>query len=213
MKQNSTTRFALIRHGKTEWNQKKLIQGQEDSPLTPEGKTEAELWGHALKGVHFGRILTSDLGRALETATLINQSLDVTLVKDSRLREQDWGRWTGKTVAQLEKEDNKRLTREVDAGWKFCPPGGENRFRVLERSQEALRAAAENWKGERILLVTHEGVIKCLIYHLVGRRFLPSEPPLIRGNHIHWLYHDAVGIGIDRINVQLDQSSSDPSHK
>ena len=200
---NLITRFALLRHGKTEWNQKKRIQGQKDSPLTPEGRNEAKRWGHTLKGVHFERILTSDLGRALETATLINQTLEVPLVQDARLREQDWGSWTGKTLAQLKKEETRRLAREVNAGWEFCPPGGEDRCRVLERSQEALRTASKDWSGGKILVVTHEGVIKCLLYHLAKRQFLPSEPPLIRGKHIHWLYHDEVGIGLDRINVRL----------
>ena len=96
---NSITRFALLRHGKTEWNQKKRIQGQEDSPLTAEGRTEAGQWGLKLKDVLWNRVLTSDLGRAMETATLINQVLKVPLFQDSRLREQDWGKWTGKTRA------------------------------------------------------------------------------------------------------------------
>ena len=213
VKHNSITRFALLRHGQTEWNRKKRIQGQEDSPLTPEGKKEAESWGHALKDIHFDRILTSDLGRALETASLINQALEVPLVKDFRLREQDWGRWTGKTLAQLRKEENKRLSYEVEAGWKFCPPGGEDRYRVWQRGQEALQIATKNWKGDKILLVTHEGVIKCLIYHLEGRKFLPSEPRLIRGNRIHWLYHDEMGMGIDRINVRLIHSGNALSRK
>lgn len=199
--QNPITRFALLRHGKTEWNQTKRIQGQEDSPLTPEGRHKAGQWGDTLKDVHWDRILSSDLGRALETATLINQALGVPVVQDARLREQDWGRWTGKTLTQLKAEDKRRLTEQVDAGWNFCPPGGEDRCSVLNRSQGALLSAAKNWIGETMLVVTHEGVIKSLIYHLSGRKFLPSEPPLIRGNHIHWLYHDNAGIRIFKINA------------
>jgi probable phosphoglycerate mutase len=123
------------------------------------------------------------------------------MVQDSRLREQDWGRWTGKTLTQLKEKDKQRLTEQVNAGWNFCPPDGEDRCSVLERSQAALLSAGENWAGETILVVTHEGVIKSLVYHLSDRKFLPSEPPLIRGNHIHWLSHDNAGIGIIKINA------------
>ena len=197
----SITRFALLRHGKTEWNQKKRIQGQEDSPLTPEGRREAGKWGLILKDVPWNRILTSDTGRAIETAALINQALKVPLVKDSRLREQDWGKWTGETLAQLKERDGRLLEEQVGAGWRFCPPGGEDRNSVLERSREAIRTAAEIWTGETILVVTHEGVIKCLVYHLTGREFLPSEPSIILENTIHWLYYDDTGLGIIEINA------------
>ncbi len=205
--QNPITRFGLLRHGKTEWNQTKRIQGQKDSPLTPEARHKADQWGNVLIGVGWDRIISSDLGRAVETATLINQSLRVPMVQDSRLKEQDWGRWTGKTLTQLKEKEKQRLTEQVNAGWNFCPPGGEDRCSVLERSQAALLFAGTNWAGETILVVTHEGVIKSLIYHLSGRKFLPSEPPLIRGNHIHWLSYDNAGIGIIKINA-LDLSKN-----
>jgi probable phosphoglycerate mutase len=102
---------------------------------------------------------------------------------------------------QLKEKEKERLTEQINAGWNFCPPGGEDRCSVLERSQTALMSAGENRAGETILVVTHEGVIKSLVYHLSGRKFLPSEPPLIRGNHIHWLSHDKTGMGIIKINA------------
>ena len=207
-RQKPMTRFALLRHGKTEWNQKKRIQGQKDSPLTVKGRNEAGQWGLILKDIRWNRILTSDLGRAMETAALVNQTLKVPLSKDPRLREQDWGKWTGKTVSQLKEKDSRRLEEQINAGWLFCPPGGEDRNMVLERSREAIQTAAETWTGETILVVTHEGVIKCLIYHLNGREFLPSEPSLIRENTIHWLCYGDTGLKIDQINVQLTQKGA-----
>lgn len=160
-----------------------------------------------MKGVRWDRILSSDLGRAVETAILINQTLAVPVVQDARLREQDWGEWTGKTLTQLKEEDNQRLTEQVDAGWRFCPPGGEDRYSVLRRSQDALLEAAKKWVAETILVVTHEGVIKSLVYHLSGRKFLPSEPPLIGGDHIHWLSHENAGIRLIEVNA-LDLSKT-----
>ena len=72
--QNYTTRFALMRHATTIWNQKKLIQGWLDSPLAPEGEEQARQWGRVLSRYTWDRILVSSKGRALQTAGIINGS-------------------------------------------------------------------------------------------------------------------------------------------
>jgi len=195
------TRFALLRHAETEWNQHKRIQGQNNSPLTPEGEIQARQWGQLLKAYRWSRIIASDAGRALETTALLSTSLKVPVIHDSRLREQDWGQWTGKTVAQLKKEVPRFLAEMVAAGWRFCPPGGEDRNAVWKRSQSALKDADQKWPGEKILVVTHEGVIKCLVYRLCGRQFLPTEPPFLFSNHLHWLIHDREGLRLEEINA------------
>jgi probable phosphoglycerate mutase len=196
------TWFGLLRHARTAWNEEKRIQGQNDISLTPEGRFQAREWGRHLIQYRWDRIITSDARRALETAGLVNISLRVPLVHDGCLREQNWGRWTGKTVAQLKEEVPQLVAEQERAGWKFCPPGGEDRNTVWERSQRALQGARGKWPGERILVVTHEGVIKCLIYRLCGRQFLPSEPSLIRSHHFHWLVYDREGLRLEGINAQ-----------
>lgn len=200
-KEYFTTQFALLRHEKTQWNQDKRIQGQSNSPLTPEGRIRAKEWGYLLKAQWWNRIITSDLGRALETAVLVNLSLQIPLIHDARLREQNWGQWTGKTLEQLKEEDPLLLAHQESAGWDFCPPGGEDRNMVWERSQAALKAATTKWPGEKILVVTHEGVIRCLVYRLYGRQFLPGEPTLLLPDHLHWLFRDMAGLGAAKINA------------
>jgi len=196
------TQFALLRHEKTQWNRDKRIQGQSNSPLTPEGKIRAKKWGKLLKPYPWNRIITSDLTRALETAGLVNISLQIPLIHDPRLREQDWGQWTGKTLQQLKKDNPQVLAYQERAGWNFCPPEGEDRNMVWERSQAALKTAVKKWPGEKMLVVTHEGVIKCLIYRLLGRRFLPTEKPVIRSHRLHWILHEGEGFRLGQINDQ-----------
>jgi probable phosphoglycerate mutase len=196
-----TTRFGLIRHAQTQWNREKKIQGHYDSPLTNEGQRQAEKWGGLLNTVSWDRIIASDTGRAFETATRINTFLQISLTSDKRLREQNWGQWTGKTVREIKRDEPQVLAKQIRAGWKFCPPDGEDRGSVSERSQDALREAAGRWSGETILIVSHEGVIKSLIYHLSGRKFLPEEPPLIKPMHLHWLLHDPEGLRIGELNA------------
>ena len=201
IKSNDITRFGLIRHAQTVWNQEKRIQGHSDSPLTADGERQASSWGQSLSQFPWDRILASDTGRALATAERINADLKIPLAIDSRLREQDWGQWVGKTVTQIEAEAPQVLDNQINAGWDFCPPGGESRHSVLKRSQKALQEAAERYPGDILLVVTHEGVVKSLIYHLCGRKFLPGEPAMLKSNQLHWLVYNKNRLKLEKINA------------
>ena len=198
---NNTTRFGLVRHAETLWNRERRIQGQSDSPLTSKGKKDADKWGRQLSRFSWDCIIMSDAGRAVETATRINHHLQAPMDSDPRLREQDWGQWTGQIITQIETEASERLPDERKTGWHFCPPGGEDRMSVWRRSQIALNEAAARWRGDTLMIITHEGVIKSLIYQLAGHNFLPGEPALIKPYHLHWLVHTGQAIKIDQLNA------------
>jgi len=195
------TRFALLRHAETEWNREKRIQGQQDAPLTSYGRQQAQRWGLALAHYELDHMITSDLGRASLTGTLINLNLDLPRSEEPRLREQDWGRWAGLNFSDLLKV--KELRAQEKMGWHFRPLEGESRLEVLERSRQALVDAANRLKGKRVLVVTHGGVIKCLLYRLFRRDFLPEEPPLLEPYRLHWLSYDSRGFQIDRLNEEI----------
>jgi probable phosphoglycerate mutase len=201
MTNNKITRFGLVRHAETFWNREKRIQGQSDSALTENGKKDADNWGRRLSRFSWDCILMSDSGRAVETAVRINHHLQLSVESDPRLREQDWGRWTGRIITQIETEVSDRLQEKHMQGWKFCPPGGEDRLSVWHRSHSALTEAAHRWRGDTILIVTHEGVIKSLIYHLSGRHFLPDEPALLKSYNLHWLIFSNNVLRIEKINA------------
>ncbi len=195
------TRFGLVRHAETFWNRERRIQGQSGSPLTAKGKKDADNWGQQLSRFSWDCILMSDAGRAVETAARINHHLQAPIDSDPRLREQDWGQWTGQIITQIETEASNRLQPKHKAGWQFCPPGGEDRLSVWQRSHSALTEAAVRWRGDTILIVTHEGVVKSLIYHLSGRNFLPGEPALIKSYNLHWLIFSNNALRIEKINA------------
>ena len=199
--QHKIIHFGLIRHAQTIWNREKKIQGHNDSPLTADGERQASNWGQILLRYSWDRMLASDADRALATVEKINAFLKIPIEIDSRLREQDWGHWVGKTVAQIQTESAELLDEQTSAGWDFCPPGGEDRKSVLARSRGALEDAFNRWPGENILVVTHEGVIKCLLYYLSGRKFLPSEPPFLKSYHLHVLAQDRDGLRLEAVNA------------
>jgi len=182
-----STKFGLIRHSLTLWNEEKRIQGLQNSPLSEIGRRMAVAWGHELCGLHWDRILASDLGRVLETVELINQELQLPIHVDSLLREQDWGEWSGLSFPELFARFSPEVSKQEAAGWDFRPPNGESRNEVLDRALQALRNAADRWPGEVILIVCHEGIIKTLLYNLLGRKFLPEEPKILRGYQLHLL--------------------------
>lgn len=194
------TRFGLIRHAQTVWNRENRIQGQLDSALTAAGRKQAEDWGRILKKRHWDRCLCSDLERARATAAIITRTMDVPVSFESGLREQDWGRWSGLTPAQLRHgsaADRALLARH---GWQFKPPGGEDRKTVSERAAGALKAAAAKWPGESILVVTHEGLIRCLIYRLLNRRYVAGEPRILRSAHLHFLVCRRDRLSVEELN-------------
>ena len=143
-------------------------------------------------------MIASDLKRALETAKLVNLSLNLTIEQDRRLREQNWGRWEGKTTQEVTEQLD---TKALEGGWEFCPPGGESRKNVRYRCLTVLTEVALRWPGEMILVITHEGVIRCLIYGLAGRKYTRTEPPMLRPNHLHFDCHDGNGLTIEKVNA------------
>ncbi len=196
------TWFGLIRHGKTQWNLEKRIQGSSDTSLCPEGIEQVEKWGKFLKNAKkWDRIVVSGLQRSLQTAEIINGKLNLPIKKDHRLNEQDWGNWNGKTYQDLMSEKPNELEREMASGWRFCPPGGEDRLTVWLRSLSAFHDMAVRWPRQKILVVSHGGVIKTIINAALNRNFLPGEPSVIKPYHLHILIWENGGLGIDTLNA------------
>jgi broad specificity phosphatase PhoE len=192
------TVLALLRHGKTVWNEEKRIQGRQDSPLSSTGRIQVHEWGKFLTEYRVDQIIASDLGRVRETVTILQQYCNNVPVEwNSALREQSWGDWEGKTFSELKEEQSEELLSQVRAGWDFCPPAGESRKDVLDRAMPVIKEALQRFPGKRLLIVCHEGIIKSLIYHLAGRAFLPEEKKLLQKRQLHLLYgiNDTVQLG------------------
>lgn len=173
------TLIGLLRHGITLWNEEKRIQGTMDSRLSKLGRANTAAWAKQLYEYGWDRIVASDLGRVQETVAILNETLHLPTHFDKRLREIDWGDWEGLTMKTVSQEYAELLEKLVMAGWDFHAPGGESRRKAWQRAHEALLDSISKWQGERILIVCHMGIIKCLICHITGSSFLPNETPAI----------------------------------
>ena len=94
----------LVRHGQTDWNLKNRIQGHLDIPLNDTGRKEAKQCREILDSIKIDRIIASDLSRAKETASIINESLLLPITYDTRLRELNMGDLQGLVATDISKE-------------------------------------------------------------------------------------------------------------
>ncbi|MFN9927751.1 MAG: histidine phosphatase family protein [Phenylobacterium sp.] len=113
----------LVRHGQTEFNRERRLQGRMDSPLTELGLRQAEAVGELLAGMirpEDGWMLASSpLGRARDTATVIGARLGLTVMLDDRLIEVSWGSREGRLRSELEADYPDTFGR---TGWAFDAP-------------------------------------------------------------------------------------------
>ena len=194
------TLVGLLRHGETTWNSSKRIQGRTDTDLSPTGESQARAWGLTLRSSGWEHILCSPMLRAVRTARLMNESLGLGMTVDERLVEQDWGEWTGRTVAELRAETRGEVERQERRGWEFHPPGGENRLALLHRGRAALHDCLNAHPGKNILVVTHLGLIKCLVCDILGQSFMPDEPSPAKKRRMQVLKWDGQRFEVERLN-------------
>ena len=85
----------IIRHGKTDWNNRHKMQGRTDIPLNEEGRQMAEAAREEYRDIHFDICFSSPLIRAKETAEILLRGRNVPILTDDRLMEMSFGRFEG----------------------------------------------------------------------------------------------------------------------
>ncbi len=188
----------IIRHAKTQWNLEKRLQGLTDIPLCTQGVEDAITWARHLAAEPYDLILSSPLVRAEQTARIILEKAAADIEIVDGLKEQDFGQWEGKTLKELREQFPGRVESQEAKGWAFCPPLGESRTVVLDRALSALACVCRRHTDKRLLVVTHSSVMKILIYHVLGRTFLPGQKtretqedkPVLKAWHLHRLNWD-----------------------
>jgi probable phosphoglycerate mutase len=200
-KQHQTV-FALLRHGKTIWNEEGRIQGRRDSPLSKRGIQQVHEWGKFIGRYTIDQIIASDLGRVRETVAIIQQYCNPVRVEwNKNLREQSWGEWEGKSFKELKNEHPEELAAQIRAGWDFRPPEGESRREVLQRALTVIQNTLQKHPGKRILIVSHEGIVKSLIYDLADRAFLPEEKKLLQKRQLHLIIARDDQLSLGPLNI------------
>lgn len=176
-----TRRLILLRHGQTEYNATRRMQGQLDTDLSDVGRAQATAAAHLLREENVTRIISSDLTRARDTAAAVGEVLGIDVDVDRRLRETDLGQWQASTHEEVDRtHPGARARWRHDATW--APPGGESRVAVARRARpviDELMASFPEWEGTTVLLVAHGGTISALTSSLL--QLDVSQYPMFSG--------------------------------
>lgn len=143
----------IVRHGQTEENQQRILQGHMPGTLTEQGKEQIRKAAEELtsRGVEFKSIVSSDLKRAMDSAQIIADRLNLPVVPMELLRERNWGSYTGITISEAKDKYYK------DGKWDFpiTDNPAETEDEISKRACLALEALYNEYKDNNIIVVTH----------------------------------------------------------
>ena len=162
------TTFYYLRHGETDWNKERRMQGATDVPLNATGVAQAHRAKEALRGRRVETICYSPLSRAHDTALIVNEALDAGLVAVEGLRECGFGVWEGEVRADWYRDWRHRA---------ITPEGAESYVSFMARALAAVNEALLN-KGP-VMIVAHGGVYWTVREHTAGAEgTIPNAVPI-----------------------------------
>ena len=161
----------VARHGQTLWNTQKRMQGWENSDLTDLGKNQAKLLGKALADIEFNQVISSPLGRTIETANLIIGHRDLRVITNDNFKEMGFGSWEGQTPDILKATYLEQYSTLWADASKYTPVDGETFDQVLTRIKQGLNQIVSKNPSGNVLLVTHGMVIQILLMYAKGLSF------------------------------------------
>jgi broad specificity phosphatase PhoE len=193
------TDLYLVRHGETDWNRQRRIQGLTDIPLNDTGRAQARLTGMLLTRRPITRVYASPLGRARETAEIIARELGLAEPElHDAFVERNYGAAEGLGFHEID----VRYPEGV------AVPGRESREHVAARVVPALLAVAVAHPGEAIVVVSHGGAIRAAL--------ATAEPdggfgPITNGS-VHSFHVDGSDLRLVAFDDPIERAAVDARH-
>lgn len=204
-------RLYLVRHGQTEWNVQKRMQGWEDSSLTEKGVNNAIALRKKLEGVEFAATYTSTSERTIETAKLIIEKRNLAINTNENLREINLGEWEGKTLDEIKDFYPEQFKYFWENPALYEPVGGETFEQLINRAIKVLNYIISKHNNGNILVITHSVILKSLLMHVKGKSVRDLwAPPFIHDtslsiveieNEVYSLKSEGDITHLDSINV------------
>jgi len=192
------TLLALIRHGATDWNEIKRLQGRVDRPLSEAGAAHVARWRVPIELQGFDWV-TSPLARARETARLV---LGQDVPREPALIEMAWGAWEGRTLVELRAELGPAFEETEANGLDFRAPAGESPRDVQARLSPWLLRVARTRR--HTAAVTHKGVVRAVLALATDWNFLGKPPAKLDWSSAHLFRLDECGRPrIERLNISM----------
>lgn len=159
------TELYLLRHGQTNWNVRRALQGRLDTPLNNTGIEQAQALAKRCKALRFDAVYTSPLQRARTTAHIVSGFEDAAMFKDDRLIEIAFGVWEGRVMSDI----GDAFTPFFEAPDQYKPPEGGESFAVLcARTGRFLDDMKTRASGKRVLVVSHGAAIASMLMQVRG---------------------------------------------
>jgi probable phosphoglycerate mutase len=193
-------RLALIRHGPTEWNEARRLQGIADVPLSAAGLETVRAWRVPDTYLGFSWV-ASPLVRARETARILGLDCAV----EPLIREMNWGAWEGRTREELIRDYGEEFHARTARGLDLRPHDGESPREVRERFAAWVARCAG---GNRDMgAVTHQGIIRAALSLATGWEMVGKPPVRMDWAAVHVFRVDRDGsVAIEAMNVSLEGS-------
>lgn len=157
----------FVRHGQTEWNAARRMQGQWNSDLNAQGHEQARVNGELLATLDIEALFVSPLDRTRQTAEIINRRLNLPISYDERIMEWDCGDWSGHLYTEVaEKWPDEWAALQADR-FNYRGPNCENYPDMMQRATPFLEEMRQ-LDASRIAVVSHGMIGKVMISMLLG---------------------------------------------
>ncbi len=167
-------RVLFIRHGETEYNRERRLQGALPVPLNDCGRLQSVQLAQYLKKVPIDAIYASPRARAWQTAQIIGETLAQPVIEDERLAEIAFGDFEGHSFAEV-KELFPAAYRKWESGFRaYRVPRGESRLDVQRRMHAAWEDIIRSGDEDTVAIVGHSSAIKILLASMFA--ILPEKP-------------------------------------
>lgn len=188
-----TTRICFIRHGETDWNVEKRIQGQIEIPLNETGRAQALAMTFNSAHHNFEAIYSSDLVRARDTANMLAARRGLAIKILPQLRERHFGIFQGLTAeeGQVQHPDVHARYLARDPDYDFI--SGESMRDLAERVAAAVHTMTQHHAGQTIAAITHGGVLDILYRKATGKPLHAPRDFSIPNCALNWFRFDQHG--------------------
>ena len=184
------TEVIVIRHGETFWNLEGRWQGHYNSPLTEKGLMQAEAVARRFGTTRFAALYSSDLDRAIQTAKEIADKVEHEIIIEERLRERSLGIFEGLTMIEIEEKYPEDALKYKSFDPEYIIPRGESLIQFSKRVTDCFRDLTLKHIGERIVIITHGGVLNQIFRFVVGLPlYAPRNYTLLNSSVNTFLYN------------------------
>ncbi|NKB32931.1 MAG: histidine phosphatase family protein [Pseudomonadales bacterium] len=183
----------LIRHGQTDWNEERRVQGQSESRLTPLGEEQAIDLGKRIQSIEFTKVFCSSSLRTRQTADNLFQETNTDIEYIDSLREIFLGPWEGTLYDEIEQDEPDSFRHFWQEPHLFNVDGAETFFQLQERAISTVENISKQHHGDDIAVVSHGALIKTILCHMESRPMHELWTP----PHMHNCAHSIVRFSAD----------------